>query len=241
MSEEIRGEEMPLFQPKKTSHQFFAHLSGLCYGAVRISESLAYQCDEESFDVVLASLYQRLVAPAAGAMATENHRPSARFRQLMDQYDFLQRGMKRHAHLELPNKRRWMPYRQVHNGEVLAIDRVEVSNQIGQTAEEIQALATPVGLLKDFLSDHIGGRPTRYVLIADRLQSSFKDQSESDFALMQEDLEQAVDDVKRSGGEVLREVSEVSEFAQSLDKTLPTLASKEASTGPTNRATETAP
>lgn len=224
LTEEIRGEAMPLFQPKKSSLRFFSHLDGLCDGAIRISEPLIYQCEETSFDLVLSHLYQRLVAPLPTAAVADINRPSGRFRQMMRKYNFLRRGMKRHSHLELPDKRRWMPYQQVLNGELLAIDRVEVSTRIDQTADEIQSLAKPRSLLKDFLSCRIEDRPTRYVLLADELRTPFTDQSKREFEMMRDDLEQSVDEVRQFGGEVIRSAEAAREFAESLNRKLPVFA-----------------
>lgn len=221
LAEEIQGPSMPLFQPKKTSTGFFSHLAGLCDGAIRISEPLAYQVEPAPFEDVLSALYERLVATPTSATTAESNRPSGRFRQLMEQYDFLHRGMLRHAHLELEGKRRWRPYRHVLNGQVLAIDKIEVSNQIGQTANEIQALAAPLRLLKDFLARPVADRPTRYVLLADRLETAFGEQSEIDFRMMRDDLEQAVDDVRKAGGEVIRDTKAAADLADDLDRHLP--------------------
>ncbi len=229
LDEEIRGRAMPLFQPKKTSATFFSHLHELCDGAIRVSEPLAYQIENKDFDEVLRILYERLVAPPTSSEVAESGRPSGRFRQLMDQYDFLKRGMKRHSHLELADKRRWMPYRHVLNGEALAIDRVEVSNQIGQTANEIQALATPRRLLKDFLNQSIENRHTQYVLLADQLETRFSDQSQGEFLLMQDDLERAIDEVRTAGGKVIRDANAAAELANELNRHLPPVNSSQAS------------
>ena len=60
--EEIKCEAVPLFQPEKTSLQFFAHLQELCDKTVRVSRPLTVACDIENFDQLLESLYSRLVA-----------------------------------------------------------------------------------------------------------------------------------------------------------------------------------
>ena len=225
LEEEITGDAMPLFQPKKSSQAFFSHLAGLCDGAIRLSEPLSFATEEDqTFDEVLSSLYKRLVAPHPDAMAVEANRPTGRFRQLMKDYDFLRRGMKRHAHVELPDNRRWMPYRHLLNDSVLAIDKIEVSNQIGQTANEIQGLTAPLSLLKDFLKDGVAGQPTEYYLLADTLESRFTDQSEKEFGLMRDDLERAVDGVREAGGSVIRSAPDACSLAERLDHRLPKVA-----------------
>lgn len=62
LEEEIRGEAVPLFQPAKTSAQFFTHLQELCDKTVLLSRPLAVARDSDNFEQLLESLYQRLVA-----------------------------------------------------------------------------------------------------------------------------------------------------------------------------------
>src|SRR5439155_25751188 len=123
----------------RASPQFLRYLEELCEGPVVLSRSLSLATEPtRSFDEVLQSLYQRLIAPPEIVSPGAAKRPTGRFRQFAEERRFLSRGMRRHAHIVVGSRRLWMAYRQVDNGEAIALDKVEVANQIGYTANEIE-------------------------------------------------------------------------------------------------------
>ncbi len=64
LEDEVRGEPVPFFQPPKESISFFRHLASLCDGTITISNPFFLsERTEESFEDILQSLYDRLVAP----------------------------------------------------------------------------------------------------------------------------------------------------------------------------------
>lgn len=221
--EEVRGEQARLLQPEKTSPQFLTYLQQLCGGAVLLSRPLVLEVAQgRPFDSVLEDLYIRLVAPPETTSPAAAHRPTGRFRQIAEERQFLKRGMKRHTHVVVNDQPLWMAYRQVANGQIIAIDKVEVDREIGATANEIERLPHILELLPKFFG---AGRklPTRYFLLADVLQQPFTDQPEAEFAAMRDELETAVEQVKKAGGEVLRTVPETESLAAQLDQVLPLL------------------
>ena len=228
-AEEISGKDVPFFQPPKSSEQFLQHLANLCDGAVLVTRPLAMAVQSEAgFDSVLADLYDRLVAPTEHSRKERSPRPTTRFREIEDEKEFRKRGLKRYPYVPLNAQRRWSAYRQLQNGENIVIDKVEVGNQMGLTADEIQKLAG----IGDFLSDFLGSAPAdaprrRYVLLADQLNEKFTDQSDDNFGFMREEYDRAIETVKQSGGELLRKPEDVAEFAEEVDKKLPQTASTE--------------
>lgn len=222
--DEIRGESAPLFQPPKMSPQFLTYLAQLCEGSVILTRPLVLATDPvRSFDEALESLYRRLVAPPDITSPVAASRPTGRFRQLTENRDFLKRGMKRHVHLEVDKERFWIAYRQVRNGELIAIDKIEVNTQIGATANEIERLPRILQQLPTFLEGAKAGPSRRFVLLADELKQPFTEQAQAEFEAMQEDLEGVVEKVTKEGGRVLRSVRSAEELADEIDRILPPL------------------
>lgn len=222
--EEVQGESLPLFQPKKSSPQFFRYLESLCEAPVLLSRPLYYSSSETfSFDEALEHVYRRLVAPAELSSAAEAAHPAGRFRQIAEGRDFLKRGMRKHAHVAIGSKKLWMAYRQVNNGELIAIDKVEVNSRIGSTANEIERLPRIRQDLQEFLNPGSSAQPTRFVLIADYLTKPFSEQSDEEFQAMSNDLEQQVDRLGNAGAEIVRTVENVELLARDIDAKLPPL------------------
>lgn len=220
---EITGEAAPLFQPDRNSQDFLRHLETLCGGTVLLSRPLLLSADPaRSFDNVLNSLFDRLVALPKSPPPGEAHRPTGRFRQLAEEGRFLSRGMKKHAHLAVENIRTWIAYRQVLNGELLAMDKVEIASHIGQTCNEIERLPLIAERLPQFLGARVEGKATQYVLLADELSEPFTDQSPEEFRAMRDDLEQYIDVVRKVHGvRIIREAGEAATFASEIDGKLP--------------------
>jgi hypothetical protein len=226
LTQEIRGKPMPLFQPPKTRIAFLEYLSNLCEGSVLLSPPLIHAApDAKSFDDILADLYLRLVAPPEATSPIAATRATGRFRQIMLQRQFEKRGLKKHAHVKADGDSLWMAYRQVDNGAKIAIDKIEVATQVWSTCTEIDRIPHVADLLPRFLevSPPVA---KRYVLLADKLKHPFTDQTEEEFDAMRHDLENAVNQVKRAGGDVLRSVVEVEAFAREIDAMLPAITDK---------------
>lgn len=221
LMEEIRGKQIPLFQPEKTSPQFLTYLGQLCEEPVLLSRPLTLQvAPPQSFNDVLEDLYNRLVAPPETTSPAAALRPTGRFRQITEERQFLRRGMKRHAHVTVGSRRLWIAYRQVDNGQAVAMDKIEVNVEIGKTANEIERMPYVLENLPSFLQTGTG-RPKRYVLLADRIQQPFTDQPADEFEAMRDELERTVEKVKQAGGEIVRTVPEAERLATELDRVLP--------------------
>jgi len=218
---EIHGKAAPLFQPERTSGAFLNYLEGLCGETVLLSSSLLLSVDSAaSFDKVLESLYSRLVAPPEVASHAAATRPTGRFRQIALERSFEDRGLKKHAHVRVGAERLWMAYRQLLNGDALAFDKVEVANRLGQTSYEIERLPRIAEFLPRFIEHRVNGRPSRYLLIADNLAEPFTDQPQEEFSAMSEDLEEAVERIRKCGGEIIRRASDAEAFAEEVDRKL---------------------
>ena len=214
---EIRGDVAPLFQPDRATPKFLQHLEALCGETVVLSRPLFLSVDDsQRFADVLQSLYRRLVAPREAEAAGVATGPTGRFRQLAEELRFVNRGIKRHEHVLVNHDRLWMAYRQVVNGEIIAVDKVEVGNQIGATSNEIQILP----LIADNLPKFVSEKRTHFLLV-DQLEEPFTEQSDDGFEAMRDDLERCVGLVERAGGTVIREVNAVESFADRLDACLP--------------------
>lgn len=214
---EIRGDAAPLFQPDRATPKFLQHLEALCGETVMLSRPLLLSVDDsQRFEDVLQSLYRRLVAPREVEPAGAATRPTGRFRQLAEEYRFDNRGMKKHAHVHVNDNPLWMAYRQVVNGETIALDKVEVRNQIGMTSLEIQILPLIADNLPKFASEE-----RKHYLLVDELEQPFTDQTVAEFEAMRDDLERCVGLVERAGGTVIREVTDVETLANRLDSSLP--------------------
>ena len=129
--------------------------------------------------------------------------------------------MRRHVHVFVDNQRLWMAYRQVVNGEAIALDKVEVASQIGQTSNEIERLPRIGAMLPHFVDKKIDGKSTRYFLLADEMSQPFTDQSPVEFQAMRDDLENAVALIQKNGGRIIRSAKDAEEFACELDQKLP--------------------
>ncbi|MBI3823920.1 MAG: DUF3037 domain-containing protein [Planctomycetes bacterium] len=221
LDEEILGDAIPLFQPEKTSLQFFSHLQELCDKTVILSRPLTVAREIDNFDQLLESLYQRLVAPPEPETPESANRPTGVFRQFAEDHKFLHRGMKRHAHVTIGNDRLWMAYRQMHNGAVFAMDKVEVAHRIGETSYEIERLPYIAHHLPRFVEAKIDDKPTEYCLLVDELKEPFTDQSKDEFDAMQEDLERAIEKIKTAGGRILRDRDAAKKLAEEIDQKLP--------------------
>ncbi|NOT00604.1 MAG: DUF3037 domain-containing protein [Phycisphaerales bacterium] len=226
LRDEIAGAPAPLFQPDRGTPRFLEYLQSLCEGPILLSPPLFLAIDNSrSFRDVLDDLYLRLVAPPESPVHGEANRPTARFRELSEDRDFVRRGMKRHEHVRINNEPLWTAYRQVINGRVIAIDKVEVGNRIGDTVNEIERLPTIATKLNRFLTAGKGERATVYYLLADTLDAPFTNQAQGEFEAMREDLEKAVEQIKRPGVEIVRDVGHATRFAEEIDKQLERLAS----------------
>jgi len=100
------------------------------------------------------------------------------------------------------------------------MDKIEVNVEIGKTANEIERMPHVLENLPSFLQAG-GGRPTRYVLLADSMQQPFTDQPIDEFEAMRNELETIVQKVQQVGGEVVRTVPEAERLATELDRLLP--------------------
>lgn len=225
LEEEVGGPPVPLFQPDKSKPQFFTYLQSLCEKTVSLSNPFVVSRDSEDFDELLNSLYQRMVAPPEAEAAESNDRPTGVFREIAEERKFLQRGMKRHAHVMVGDKALWMAYRQVMNGELIAFDKIEVATRIGATANEIERIPTVAHRLPQFINKRVNGKPTRYVLLADELERPFSPQSPEDFQAMKADLAKAIELVSSKGGQVISSKHEAQRFCDELDQKLPASSS----------------
>ena len=224
LEEEIRGEAVPFLQPPKDSVQFLHYLSGLCEQTVLITKPLVLAAQpDESFGQVLESLYERLVAPVK-PLKKHPERPTSQFREIEEEKQFRKRGMKKHPYLSMDGNRRWNAFRQVINGENIVIDKVEVGNLVGLTADEIQKLSSGgEEFLTWFLSDRPQSLPPRYFLIADELREKFTDQTDEDFQAMKEEYAKVLMAVNKRGGKILRKREDIVDFALELDQKMPQL------------------
>jgi hypothetical protein len=188
---------------------------------VVLSQPLALSAPESrNFGEILDALLTRLVLPLDPVSAGEDFRPTGRFRRRANEHDFLKRGMKKYAHVEIDANRHWAAYRQALNGQFIAVDKVEVGREQGRTADELEKIIRVIGLLDGFLNNQIHGKPTRYVLLADELKEPFSDQGADEFKAMQADLDSAVDAVTKAGGQVLRTADQAESFAEELNEKL---------------------
>ena len=218
--DEVTGDAIPLFQPSRESQQFLRYLEGLCSGTVMLSAPLAVSVDDErDFATVLDSLYQRLVAPPEDAVSGPPNRPTAKFREIAERRKYLTRGMRKGAYITINNRALWMPYRQVENGELIAIDKVEVAKDPNRTGLEIEKLPLVESRLPAFLSAG-GVRPTRYFLLVDELTDNFTDQTDHDFKAMRREMEDNAAKIAKVGGRVLRGLKEVQDLADEVDSKL---------------------
>jgi hypothetical protein len=221
---EIHGEAIPLFQPERSSPRFIHYLRELCAENVQISEPLRASTEEgETFESVLESLYDRLAAPPDDEQRATARRPTARFKELAENGQFLRRGMKKSAFVQVNQERLWHAFRQVENGLHIAIDKVEVGLELHLTATEIQTLQLVTEKLPRFLR-RPNVRGTKYILIADPLERPFTDQSEEDFIDMQKLLSQYQEKIAAVGGHIARTVEEVSAISTEIEHSLPPLA-----------------
>ncbi len=219
---EVEGDHMALFQPEKASPAFLRYLEQLCEGPILLSKPLLVSSDpSKEFEEVLESLYCRLVAPPEVVSPTAASRPTGRFRQLAEEHRFLDRGMKRHAHVMVNGGKLWMAYRQALNGEMIVFDKVEAANHIGATSYEIERLPRIKDFLPRFLNARVAGKATRYLLLADQLLTPFTDQSADEFKAMQDDLEVAVEEIAKLGCKVIRTTPDAEAFAEELNERLP--------------------
>jgi hypothetical protein len=218
LHQEVNEAAMPLFQPARSDVEFLRYLSDLCDSTVVLSPPLQLVTGKP-FSEVLESLYDELVAPPESNKAAAR-RPAGRFRQLSDERDFIRRGMKRRMHLTRGKDRFWMAYRQVENGTLLAIDKVEVNTRLDETANEIERLPNIEHHLQRFLARRKGERPSRFVLLADQMERPFGAQSPEEFAAMREDLELAIADLQSKGAEIVRTVDATHSLANEIDAML---------------------
>ena len=225
LEEEIRGEAVPFLQPPKHSPEFVRYLHGLCDRTVSISNPLFLsEPPDVPFEDVLQRLYDRMVAPPEQTRKEQASRPTSTFRDLEEAKQFRKRGMKKHSYIELPDTKRWNAYRQVVNGENIVVDKVEVANIVGQTADEIQKLSSGVdAFLERFLVRDQRSMPPRYVLIADDLREKFTEQTDADYRAMKDELDRVLELVSHRGGQVIRRSEEVQGFAEEIDRKLPSL------------------
>ena len=221
--EEIRGEAMPLLQPSKFSTKFFDHLSLLCRDTVRLSPALILKVNsDESFDHVLGRLFDQLVSTGSKEKEVAD-RASSVYREFEVEKKFLKRGLQKHPYIPLTDARRWNAFRSAKfsDGSTMVIDKVEINNQVGLAADEIQKLSSGV---QQFLEKYFGqaqGKDRSYHLIADPLVEKFGDQSDENFSIMLEEYEKIKEVVTQSGGVVLRDKDATTTLAKTLDLSLP--------------------
>ncbi len=221
--EEIQGENMPLLQPAKTSPKFFEHLRSLCNSTVRLSPTLSMQVHpDESFEEIIQRLYDQLVA--AGPKEREAaERASATFRDWESDRKFLKRGLSKHPYIRLGSTiPSWNAFRATPDlAETrIVVDKIEIGNQVGLAASEIQMLYSGV---EQFLQHYLNAKNSSrsYYLIADPLISPFNDQPPDDFSLMQEQYGIVLERVRKLGGHVLQKQSEAATLGKKIDETLP--------------------
>ena len=221
---EIAGDQLPLFQPDRGSVRFLEHLARLCSDTVVVARPLLWASTEVvEFDEVMNSLYRKLVGPPDVTSPTEAARPTGRFRQVADARSFIKRGLKRRSPIEKDGKRLWLPYRHASNGRVIAIDKVEVRNQLETTANEVERLPLILQHLAKFVDAKREEKPNEYYLVIDEMKAPFADQPESDFDALRDEFDQNVRRVEQAGGNVIRTVTDTESLANLLDETLPPL------------------
>jgi hypothetical protein len=219
--QEVRGEAVPLFQPDRVTEPFLWHLHSLATSNVVLSEPLlASAPDDRSFEAMLNVLYERLAAAPDEQPRATATRPTARFKEITEQRHFLRRGMKKPAFVHSGSERLWHAFRQVENGVHIAIDKVEVGRELHLTATEIQMLQLVTERLPRFLNPDIAQRSTRYILLADKLEKPFTDQSEEDFRGMKRLLDEYQERIAGAGGRVVRSADEVGGIATEMEKSL---------------------
>ncbi len=224
--DEIVADHTPLFQPERMSPDFLCYLQGICEGSVILSRPLAASVTgANTFDEVIASLYSRLVAPPEVTSPVAASRPAGRFRQIAEERRFVDRGMKRQAHVRVGKKRLWMAYRQVENGELIAFDKVEVDKQISQTANEIERLPQIAGQLPELFGASTEYKGVKYCLLADDLSKPFRDQPSEEFEAMRDDFRRYLEKIVKAGGQILDSPKEVENLADQIDQKLPRLTS----------------
>ena len=225
LTTELGIDDQPLFQPPKNAPEFLHHVQSLCQGPIVLSQPLALSVLENRRpEEILDSLLTRLVLPLDQATATEDCRPTGRFRRRADEHDFLKRGMKKYAHVAVDDTQHWTAYRQVLNGQFIAVDKVEVGREQGRTADEIEKAIRITQLLQSFLSTKIDGKATRYVLLADELKEPFAEQNIDEFKAMKDDLDSVTSTVAKAGGQVLRTADQADQFTEELNEKLPQAA-----------------
>ena len=226
LEEEISGPAVPLFQPSKDSPDFIRHLGNLCESTITITRPLVHVAyDENAFDTELKGIYDRLVAPPEQNKKSPD-RPTSFFRQFEEEKEFRRRGMKKHPYISIYGRselKHWNAFRQVSNGQDIVIDKIEVGNSVGLTADEIQKLSSgaEVFVSSYFRQPSNTGGSRRYCLITDQLVVKFTEQTEEDYEIMREELAKIKETVKKLGGEVLDKASDVKAFAEELDLHLP--------------------
>lgn len=218
LHQEVHEAALPLFQPPRSDSEFLRYLSELCDSTVVLSPPLQV-ISSKPFDETLNSLYEDLVAPPESSRAAAR-RPAGRFRQLSEEHEFLRRGMKKRMHLNRGADRFWMAYRQVANGTLLAIDKVEVDVRMDETANEIERLPLIENHLPKFLEKRKGERPSRFVLLADRFERPFGSQSYEEYEAMKDDFESAISRLQSKGAEVLRTVEATQGLVAEIDAML---------------------
>jgi hypothetical protein len=227
-TKEIQNPQVPLFQPDRSTVDFLVYLANQCMGPVYLSRPLALQVgDGASFDSIIADLYLRLVAPPASPPKGEEKRPTSRFRMLAKERRFTDRGLRKYSHVRASDDAKlWTAYRQVINGEVIVMDKVEIGREIGGTSNEIDKLPTIARHLQSLLESDIGGKRAQYYLLADEFTEPFRGQPEEEFALMKADLAERIEEIRSLGGEIIRSPSEAAALAEELDQKLPPFAQK---------------
>jgi hypothetical protein len=221
---EIQTAQINLFQPDRNSEAFLRYLETLCNGPVYLSKPLTLLAEKnQSFETILQSLYVRLVAPLDVPDVPDEKRPTGTFRRIAEDRRFVDRGMRKWSHLLAGNKPLWMAYRQLDNGEKIAVDKVEVGTNVGDTVREIQTLPLISHDLPEFLKRRSGEKQTQYFLLVDQFENPFGGQTQQDFDLMRKDLDSHAKRIRDEGGTVLQSADEVKEFTEMIDKKLPPL------------------
>lgn len=221
--EEITGEQKTLFRPDRHTNDFWLYLRSLAENTVSITPPLTISNkDERDFDELIKSLYERLVSRVEdkNKESIRPNNPTAKFRQLRDANKLDKRGLNKGHPVKIGGKYLWTPHRLVSNGQILAIDKVEVNQVQERTFAEIGALRDAASHLSS-----INGQEVKWVVMIDPVTERIPGQDDAAFENLKNAMKAVEKRILDAKAERLSTPDEVSQFVEEdLEKHLEPLA-----------------
>ncbi len=220
LQDEVEGEQKSIFRPSRESADFWKYLRSLTGDTVTMTQPLKMATTEEvALERVLEKLYDKLVSrkePEKEQNLGRPGHPAFEFRRIRKERKLDSRGLKKsHALKSARGDYLWAPHRVAENGQLFAVDKIEVDAAPELTYREIDKARSAASQVSNVTSIKV-----RWIVLIDPFEDDAFNLGASDRADMKRAFEETKAKVRNAKGEILSDPKEVSQFTAELEHCL---------------------